>query len=394
MNEKKNPLISTVAAAKELRKVPGFDPLKHLRTVTKDGEKVLKLDLRFKKLWFRLACPQGRMLLNPLRITDQMAIFEARVYASKDDPTPLASFTSTQMARNVPGGLYIRAAQDEALNEALDNAGFGIQLCDVAQVSDGSGFGSEIPLSQVDAAKQTSAPAGEVASEPPAEVHQETETPMKPPIADTAPPPVQPEVQHNDATTPQNIPAAPVEEVAGETSVPQEPAQDTGAPIEEPVETTPNVETPTPVEEETVPTDGETVPAEEETAPQAEVLGAATPQPQTNVTPLPVAPSPETETPGEAATPEEASLPAGDTAAQGGYTEDMTVEEICERMTLEEAQNILVPLGTCKGWTLGQVLDRRPTSLRWYVVGCKDADNVLKAGASLLWNIWQQQKAS
>ena len=72
----------------------------------------------------------------------------------------------------------------------------------------------------------------------------------------------------------------------------------------------------------------------------------------------------------------------------------MTVEEICERMTLEEAQNILVPLGTCKGWTLGQVLDRRPTSLRWYVVGCKDADNVLKAGASLLWNIWQQQKAS
>ena len=64
------------------------------------------------------------------------------------------------MARNVPGGLYIRAAQDEALNEALNNAGFGIQLCDVAQVSDGSSFGSEIPLSQVEAYSQTTTSAG------------------------------------------------------------------------------------------------------------------------------------------------------------------------------------------------------------------------------------------
>ena len=71
----------------------------------------------------------------------------------------------------------------------------------------------------------------------------------------------------------------------------------------------------------------------------------------------------------------------------------MTVEEICERMTLEDAKNILVPLGTCKGWTLGQVLDRRATSLRWYMVGCPDASNVLKAGATLLWNARQMQKA-
>ena len=161
MNEKKNSMLATVPAARELRKVPGFDPLKYLRTVTRDGEKVLKLDLCYKKLWFRLACPNGRMYLNPLRITDQMAIFEARLYANKEDNASfLASFTSTQMARNVPGGLYIRAAQDEALNEALDNAGFGIQLCDVAQVSDGNGFGSEVPLSQVETHPTATASAG------------------------------------------------------------------------------------------------------------------------------------------------------------------------------------------------------------------------------------------
>lgn len=149
MKDQKNTLIETVPAARELRKVPGFDPLKFLRkTVTKTGETALKLDLPYKRLWFRLACPDGRMLLNHLRITDQMAIFEARVYTGRDDVSLIASFTSTQTAEDAPGGQYIRAAQDEALNEALDNAGFGIQLCDVAQVSDGSGFGSEVPLEQ------------------------------------------------------------------------------------------------------------------------------------------------------------------------------------------------------------------------------------------------------
>lgn len=146
---KKNTMMESVPAANELRKVPGFNPLNFLRrTVSQSGEKVLKLDLPYKKLWFRLACPNGRMLLNPLRITDQMAIFEARVYSDMDAAYPFASFTSTRMKRDVPGGKYIQAAQDEALNEALDNAGFGIQLCDVAQVSDCSGLGSEIPLPQ------------------------------------------------------------------------------------------------------------------------------------------------------------------------------------------------------------------------------------------------------
>ena len=180
MNEKKNAMLSTVPAARELRKVPGFDPLKHLRTVTRDGEKVLKLDLCYKKLWFRLACPNGRMYLNPLRITDQMAIFEARLYANREDNASLlASFTSTQMARNVPGGLYIRAAQDEALNEALDNAGFGIQLCDVAQVSDGSGFGSEVPLSQVETHPPATASAGTPIPEEPAKSAEPAAAPVE-----------------------------------------------------------------------------------------------------------------------------------------------------------------------------------------------------------------------
>lgn len=136
MNE--NAIIHSVPAASELHKVPGFDPMKHLRrTANAKGEPVLQMEPRYQKLWFRLACPKGRMLLNPLRITDQMAIFEAKVYFHRDDPTPASSFTSNKTARETPN--YIRAAQDEALKEALDNAGFGIQLCDVTQVPSEAG---------------------------------------------------------------------------------------------------------------------------------------------------------------------------------------------------------------------------------------------------------------
>ena len=44
-----------------LKPCTGFDPLKFLRRTTsrKTGEDVMRLDLRYKKLWFRLACPRG-----------------------------------------------------------------------------------------------------------------------------------------------------------------------------------------------------------------------------------------------------------------------------------------------------------------------------------------------
>lgn len=130
MNE--NTILQTVPAAKELHKVPGFDPTKYLRkAVNAEGEPVMRLELRHQRLWFRLACPNGRMLLNPLRITDQLAIFEAKVFFQRDDSAPASSFTADKTVSDTPN--YIRAAQDEALKAALDNAGFGIQLYDVTE---------------------------------------------------------------------------------------------------------------------------------------------------------------------------------------------------------------------------------------------------------------------
>ena len=75
------------------------------------------------------------------------------------------------------------------------------------------------------------------------------------------------------------------------------------------------------------------------------------------------------------------------------YTPDMPVEEICQRMTLEQAQNLKVLDGTCKGWTLAQVAKDRPTSLRWLQSVCPFADNELKAAATIVLNDLQMKLA-
>ena len=298
MNVNKSTVMNN-AAVQQLRKVPGFDPMKLLRKTisVKTGHPVWKLDLRYKRLWFRLACPNGRMLLKPLRISDQLAIIEAQVYFSKDDPVPAASFTSEQRRENVPGGEFLRAAQEDALNMALENAGFGIQFCDVSRDYGGELFGSEVPV-------QTE--VEEAAAE-------EIEVPSTPIAKETA------------AETPQTMDT---------DSVPAEqPVEETMVPV---VEETPDLRVVPPQQEE----------AAEEVVEQPQAVS---------------------------------------------YTADMDVSEIKQRMTVDEAKAVVVQIGTCRGWTLEQVAQRRPASLKWYLYGCDQADNILKAAASVLLDNLQQK---
>ncbi len=366
MTKQTDSIIKTVPAAAELRKVPGFDPLRYLRRTTskKSGEPVLKLDLPYKKLWFRLACPNSRTFLKPLRITDQMAIFEAQLFLDRSDPEPIANFTSTMIARDVPGGRYIQAAQDEALNEALDSAGFGIQLADLVEASGGSGYGSEIPLAQVEAA------VGSVKQPVPVE-REETPAPAAVPETppQTAPTPAEP------------VPAPPAVEVIQEQSEPPAVAVTAPPAVEIPVEAAPDAPAETHTEETPAPAE----PPKNETADVLHLLGgaaqAAAPEAKAEPQAVPAAEAPQPEQ-----TAEEPAAPVT-------YTEDMPVEEIRERITVEQAMAVTVDFGTCKGWTLGQVLDRRPSSLRFYVFAAKEASNVLKAAASLLLDGMTQKKA-
>ncbi len=400
MNANENAIIRTVPAAGDLHKVTGFDPLQHLqRAVSGSGEPVFQLGLRYKRLWFRLACPNGRLLLNPLRITDQMAIFEAQVFFQREDPSPASSFTSTKTAQEDKG--YIRAAQDEALSIALDNAGFGIQLCDVTQGTDGdkplpdvihpqAGTADKAqpvwgnptaPAPVTDAKQQISQGrvlAGPAASAQSVQGKAQTLEPaqtVQQAMAAVSAQPQQSAVEatatvHQDmaAHTTGAVPAQAETPTQAATSVQRQAAA-------EPADT---------AQTERQPIEAPAANQEPEVQPSSTVtvLNFPAQQPETEIAPAPV----EEAEPAASAEPEAAAAPT--------YTEDMSVEDICARMTVDEARNVVVAEGTCKGWTLAQVAERRPSSLKFFVTPFCEATNVFKAAATLMLQEVNQQKAS
>lgn len=315
-------LYTTNATVASLNHVPGFDPLKFLRrTISrKTGEDVMRLDLRYKKLWFRLACPTGRLKLNALRITEKMAIFEAKVYRDREDAEPLSSYVANCTLDTTPGGLYVEAAQEEALDTALSNAGFGIQFADVGVESEQCG--SEVPVGV----------KAEIAK--PVQVKTEVAKSVQTKTEDAEPVKKQPEGVK--ATSQEADPLDAI--MADDMPVPE---QVTAEVVEKP-----------------------------KTVVLESVQPAQTPaaQPQ-NVIVL------EQEPPAAA------------------YTQSSPVEEIRQQMTYEQAQNVIVDCGTCKGWTLAQVADRRPASLRWYVKGYQGENNILRAAAAIIWDSLQEKQA-
>lgn len=311
-------MYESIPVVSELNKVQGFDPLKFLRRTSK-GER--KLDLKYKKLWFRLKYPNGRIKLSALKITDQLAIIEARVYFDKNDTQPKSSFIAQRDASSTPGGLYIESAQHAAIDQALSDAGFGVQFTSSAPSDSGETVAQVVKEQPVVAEATTVAEKKTAAKvETFAEVVEEAivETDEDVPVAKTV---VDETVDTEDAAQAQPV-------VVAEVST--EDSDDSAGTVVEAAE------------------EGEEV---EEEAP---VAGSAAP----------------------------------------AYTSETPVEEICSMMTYEEASNVIVPTGTCKDWTLAQVADRRPASLKWYINGYTGNDNILRAAATIMQSTLELQKAS
>ena len=376
MNIPNDTMIKSVPAAAELRRVTGFNPLRFLRQTfsVKTGKPVLKLDLPYKRLWFRLACPNGKMLLNPLRITEQTAIYEAAVYMDRADTEPLARVTSTITVQEAPKGKYIEAAQDAALNEALENAGFGIQLCDFVECDGRSSFGSEVTL---DAATGKPAVEAQTAPSSAAPVSVEAKATEKAALVNAETPvavePVEQKQTVESAT--QTVPAEPAtEEVPMQNEVDETAVQPAAAPADAP--------TP-PVAEETAPA-----------APAVQKIEIAE-EPSAAAAQETVAANTVIQFPAAASAPAETApaVPQTTAEAAASYTPDMSVEDICARMTPEEAKSVVVTSGFCKGWTLEQVAEKRQASLRYYMCA-PNVDNVLKAAAQIMLDEVAQSKAS
>ena len=371
MNEKSNPMpmmYKTIPAVAELNKVPGFDPLKFLRhkVSRKTNEEMLQLELPYQKLWFRLRHPQGRMKLTTLRITEQLAIMEARVYLDRSDAEPISSYISQHSAEE--GTDYVQAAQDEALSAALSDAGFGLQFADVAVDSTGKVFGSSIPLSGTapirqpmpNAAKRPVEAPGAALRQSGGEVHARPErapqnavegrnTPARPaPIQKPAAKPVQNE----------QSPVSPVQPTVQQMAAEEKENMDT-LPAGKVEENAPNMELPVPSREVTL----DSSPKQDDASEQPAAFVFQSDEPEE----LPVAPS---------------------------YTESTPVEDILKVMTFEEAQNVVVDSGLSKGKTMATVAKERPVSLKFYLTpGNKSTNNIVRAAAQIMLDGMAAQKA-
>lgn len=124
-----------VAEIQNLNKVEGFDPRRYMRIIQKEGQAgKYYLDVVYRKLWFRLKYPEGKIVKKILKLTDQMAIVEAKVYLSRNDAED--SFISNAMAQKYLtvdeqfGNKFVELAETAAVGRALADAGFGLQFAD------------------------------------------------------------------------------------------------------------------------------------------------------------------------------------------------------------------------------------------------------------------------
>ena len=457
-NEHTATMYESIPAVAELNKVPGFNPLKLLRRVISpdNGETVLQLDLPYKKLWFRLANPKGRIRLNALRITEQMAIYEAQVFLERTDENPIGSFTSSCTKEEAPGGHYIQAAQQAAMDEALSDAGFGIQFADVNMGAKGSRYGSRVSLNgtarnhpspaaasmeTISAEKEQHAemPAGSVVRPfPTATVEKElqkpaqesglpvsggqiavnTKTEEKKSVESSLPLPGTgqkaekqiPVTSAENAKTHETMENVQTDQVQAQTADSSLPVK-SQADVRENVQAVREAESlPIQAGTEVVKTEnmGNTLPVsgrkntEEDTQKAVQGMmallgGQNLPSSETDQVKDPASEVQNLPAAGEPA-PEIPQLPVAGAAVQekttARYTPDMPVEEIVKLMTFEEAGQVVVDTGVCKGQTIAEVAERRPPSLKFYLYGgYKGDNNILRAAAQIMLDSLAVKKA-
>ena len=349
MSRERIMLTQAIPAVQQLRRVQGFDPLRFLKRNANGG---IELEPRYQRLWFRLACPDGKMLLNRLQITDQIAVYEAQVFLSREDNQPITNFTAAVEKAQAPAGRYVQAAQDEALKTALDNAGFGIQLCEItpsATVDAQADGKQEVATGAVN--RQETAPAVNRTTAPQRETSVGENHPVQ---AVPTPQEVQPQEAAKMPSANQQVvpPTQQTESVSDAMSLLQALSGGTAASEPDPV-----------------------MPQKAQEVPSEPAEPAVTERAETAQTVKPVV----------------VDMPA---AATPKYSDDMTVDEILSLMTEEEAAELVVTTGVNKGWTMAQVSEQRPSSLKYYAYLCEDCGNIMKAAAMLLMGGSQQLKAS
>lgn len=325
-------MYDTVEEIKKLNRVEGFDPRKFMRTLTgDDGTTKQYLDVVYRKLWFRLKNPDGKIVKKILKLTDQTAIVEARVYLHKDDAEE--SYIASALAQKYFeresqfGPKYVELAETAAVGRALADAGYGLQFADLE---------GEIDPNVVDAPLGIPMGGGSGQNQQPANPPVQSQLPVQ--NRQQAP-------AQNPGATPYQAAQGPVPGMQANASAPAGPAS-----MEEPfdMQGTASMMYGMP------PAFGGGIPAQASPAANQNtgaMQNQAAGQPTQNA---PV------------------------------FKQDMPVEQIYAQMTYQVAAAVVIPIGYNHGKTLGQVAVEKPKDLQWYVNEYKGPDNILRAAAKYL----------
>ena len=357
-----------VEGIRSLNRVEGFDPRKYMRLIQNEGQAgKYYLDVAYRKLWFRLRYPEGKIVKKILKLTEQVAIVEARVYLDRNDHED--NFISNALAQKYMsadgqfGNKFVELAETAAVGRALSDAGFGLQFADREgdmdpEVTEApfdpqmiAGAGGALPEgTYMDSALQEGA-AGD------GEVLQEEAFPGQYGIEEYIPMP-------EEVGQAMGMPPA-MHQAGAAPAASRQAAQGT-APAA--AQTQQHAQAQQPVQG----------------MPPAMQNRQAAPNPTQGGRAAVNAGRQAAQKAGNAAAGNTAAAKGANAQAAGSIRKDMPVEQIYSMLNRDSAAAVVIPMGFNKGKTLGQVAVEKPANLQWYVDSYGGPDNLLRAAAKFL----------
>jgi cytoskeletal protein RodZ len=339
MNEKNSS--EKLAVIAELNRVNGFNPEQFARNISdNDGHNARKyLDVMWRKLWFRLKYPSGKITKKIVQINEKVAIIEAKVYFDKNDPAENYVSSALAYRESDPqngrfGNRYVEFAETAAVGRALADAGFGLQYCcDISETKETDIVDAPIESSFV-ADKQPNIAENQtnsndetpVISENLSEPESETQSEI---FTDS-------EQTSNTANQPTSKPEIPMK------------SDKLSAPVGLLVNT-----------------------ANTNKAGNSANSKAEIPDKSSETKPQP---------------------PIQQTQNNTKYDKSTSVEEICRVMSLDEAKNYVVDFGKFAGKTISQIAIEKTSNLDWYVKSYSGKDNILRAASKILLDVAANQQ--
>ena len=378
---------------RNLNRIEGFDPRQYMRNLTvSDGTVKQYLDVVYRKLWFRLKNPDGKIVKKLLKLTEQTAIVEARVYLNKTDPED--SYIASAFAQKFSnqdeqfGAKFLELAETAAVGRALADAGYGLQFADLEGEQDPNVVDAPLGQNRGEGSNYISDMPGTMTEEVNGSQGQQAVPNQNPVMAQNQTP-----MQGNPAVSAGYMePAASLEAYMQETSsvaYGMPPAFGGGTPVQNLVPANYNY-----AAGQTVP-QGQAVPQNQvrpqsqavpqnQVRPQGQAVqqnqawpqGQAAPQNQT---------APQNQVPPQnQALAQEQIQPVGQAPQLPVITPDMTDEQIYALLDYKSAASVVVSTKINHGKTLGQIAIDRPKDLNWYANDYKGPDKLLRVGARFL----------